>query len=354
MTLAAAQERLETGGAVDTRPWANVPQFPGVIGTFMGRDALALAVSYLDLQPDDTVLLPAFTCEEVIRPFRGRTRITFYGVGPELAADPDEIRAKLSASRARAMLVIHYFGFLQPYREEIQRICREQGTWLIEDCAHSLLTAGSGETGDLAVYSFRKIIPLPDGGGLRVNRAAKAVAPSFYPKLYSSALSLAIAAKSRLHLHAAAFSRAGLTSSANSVLSNGTPPAAGEHLLPLSGFARRGLAAASLADIVQRRREDYGYWQKLAPQNGLAPQFGALPAEVCPLGFPARAKNRDSLYERARSQGIYLKVHWRLSPALAAECGGSVDVSRETITLPVYPELGARDRETLTKIIAGK
>ncbi|PYS07852.1 MAG: hypothetical protein DMG15_28995, partial [Acidobacteria bacterium] len=54
---------------VETRRLGDVPHFPYLIGTFMGRDALSLAVSYLDLTKDDTVVLPVFTCQDVLKSF---------------------------------------------------------------------------------------------------------------------------------------------------------------------------------------------------------------------------------------------------------------------------------------------
>src|SRR2546428_517601 len=102
---------------------AKVNPFPGVIGTFMGRDAFALAASLLDLGANDTVLLPAYLCREVLKPFLGRTRVEFYDLRSDLTVDPEEIRLKLGQARIKMMMIINYFGFLQPYRKEIKKIC---------------------------------------------------------------------------------------------------------------------------------------------------------------------------------------------------------------------------------------
>ncbi|HUK26207.1 MAG TPA: DegT/DnrJ/EryC1/StrS family aminotransferase [Terriglobales bacterium] len=327
-----------------------IPQFPGVTPTFMGRDAFALLAHNLGLGAQDTVLLPAFSCPEVVRPFTRRAQAAFYDLGPDLAVDPELVRARLKAAPVKALVLINYFGFLQPHRAQIKEICESNGTWLVEDCAHSLLTEGSGQTGDAAVYSFRKIIPVPDGGGLRWNRPQPTHPPvGFHPKLYADSLSLAASLKSRLGLRG--LNRQSVASVAGATLPR--PQAAEKELrlLPMSSFAQRGLAAAGLWEIVRRRRADYQFWQEVAHNSPLGvPMFEALPAGVCPLGFPMLIKNREALYERARRRGIYLRVHWRLSPQ-AAEHRHSYRVAQLSITLPVYPELAAREREALAEIL---
>ena len=98
--------------------------FPGVIGTYMGRDALLLAVSSLDLGPDDTVLLPAYLCREVLRPFLGKVRVEYYDVRPDLTVNPEYIELKLIQNRVKMMVIINYFGFLH-------RIARSLRTYVL-------------------------------------------------------------------------------------------------------------------------------------------------------------------------------------------------------------------------------
>src|SRR5215475_5786733 len=163
----------------------HVPKFPGMLGTFMGRDALSLALSALHLDSADSILLPVFTCQEVLKSFVGRVNVTFYDVRPDLSIDPDVIKTHLSRRKTGMVLITDYFGFLQPHRREIRNLCDEYGCTLIEDCAHSLLTEGAGTLGDFATYSLRKLLPVPDGGGLRINNQEVSLHPDFHPNLYS-------------------------------------------------------------------------------------------------------------------------------------------------------------------------
>jgi len=340
----------ESIDAVEPCSWGNVPQFPGLVGTFMGRDALSLAVSYLGLTKNDTVVLPVYTCQDVLKSFVGKCHVVFYDVGYDLTIHPDQLRAKLRGKeRIRMVLITNYFGFLQPYRNEIKKLCAESDICLIEDCAHSLLTEGSGETGDLSTYSLRKILPLRDGGGLRINGNAKLPVPKYHRPLYSDTLSFLALAKSSLNMRSEKFSRARVASHTAQVV---PLPTSNSRILPLSRFARRSMGNISFADVARKRRDDFQFWQAATRGNpALIPMFEDLPTGVCPLGFAVRTKDRQSLETRAREKGINLRVHWRLDAALGGECRTSHELSKEMVTLPVYPELEPKEREVLARIV---
>jgi hypothetical protein len=334
---------------------SDTPRFPGVIGTFMGRDALSLAVSYLGLKSTDTVLLPVYTCQEVLRSFLDQTNVVFYDVLPDLTIDPDEISAKLVKCHAKMVLITNYFGFLQPYRREIKKICVDRGVPVIEDCAHSLLTSGSGDTGDLSTYSFRKILPLPDGGGLKVDPAAKPCVPEFYPAAYSNVLSVVAIAKSRLNIHTEMLSRARVAGSAKSMLPSIAAPRESGRTMRLSSFARARMANISFPEIIEKRRNDFKFWQDVVNgTDSLVSVCGDLPPDVCPLGFAVRTANRASIELNARTKGIKLSVHWRLDPGLGPECRTSHELSSEMLTLPVYPDLREEDRGVLADLLTAR
>jgi perosamine synthetase len=344
--------RIEAQTNGEGAPLGTISRFPDVIGTFMGRDALSLAVHYLELQNDDTVLLPVYTCQEVLNTFVKNAKVIFYDVRPDLTIDPDEIRAKLNKNKIRMVMITNYFGFLQPFREEIKKICAEGDASLIEDCAHSLLTQGSGETGDLVIYSFRKILPISDGGGLKVNGRRHSPAIKFYPRLYSNAISVLIMTKSTFGIRTNKLSRARLTAHKEKVLPTASSTNKDGRVLPLSYFAESGMANLSFPEIAKRRRQDFEYWSRASKKKGsLVPVFDDLPQDVCPFGFPARVKNRELIESRARDAGVQLSVHWRLDPRLGSECRNSHNLSRQLLTLPLYPDLSEKTREIVTGVV---
>jgi len=326
--------------------------FSGFIGTFMARDALGLAGRYLDLKRDDTVLLPAYLCKEVLRPFAGKSRLLFYDVSDDLSVEPDTIRGWLDRERVRLLVVINYFGFLQPWRHEIARICAEHQTVLLEDCAHSLLTDGSGDTGHLSVVSYRKLLPVFDGGGLRIGGAAPELTVPYHPRLYSNMLSMLATVKALTHFRSDTLSRAGVADRRSTAVADERPQWQGK-VLPLSWFTSNGAANAPFAEIVDRRRADYEFWQAhVVAASGLSPVMSRLGEGVCPLGFPALAEDRDALKSELERAGVPVTVHWALPPGVGLECANSQRLSRRMMTLPVYPELDRRAAERAPDILA--
>jgi dTDP-4-amino-4,6-dideoxygalactose transaminase len=317
----------------------------------MARDALSLAAMYLELTRDDVVLLPAYSCKEVLRPFVGRCRLLFYDVEDDLSLDLGVIRGLLGREKVRLLLIINYFGFLQPCREEIARLCAEHGTVLLEDCAHSLLTRGSGETGDLSVVSYRKLLPVFDGGGLKIRFRKPGFTVPYHPRLYSNVLSLLATGKALTHLRSDVLSRAGVADRRGTRVATerlGGP----RRVLPLSWFASNGAGNAPLADIVKRRRLDYDFWQELITSaSDMRPLKKCNGEGVCPLGFPVTAQNRDASRAELERVGVPVKVHWALPPDVGGQCPNSYRLSRHMMTLPLYPELTVSTKERVASAL---
>jgi perosamine synthetase len=343
---------MKTKNLIDMFRAGGTFPFPNVITTFMGRDAISLAVTFLQLGADDTVLLPSYTCLEAIKPFLKTTNVVYYELSQDLAADPEEIRRKCDQYRIKMVMIINYFGFLQPGRKEIRRICTDRGIILMEDCAHSLLTKGSGETGDLAIYSYAKILPVPDGGGLEIKDGAGCFRPQFSPRSFSTFLSALVILKSITNIRVDVLSRSWLTSH-----KKGHVPREGNghgkpRVFPMSFFSKNAIGNTSLQEAIERRREDFAYWQDISLRTDRwKPLYSDLPQGVCPLGFPVVMARRDHLKARLHSESVYLKTHWHLPDSVGAEFAISHALSAHTLTLPVYPDLGPRVKGAIRRLI---
>ena len=112
---------------------------------------------------------PSYICAEATTPLKdiGQT-VRYYPVGDHLEPDWDWLETNLDAE-ARALLLVHYFGFPNSVQEALE-FSRRHSLFLVEDCAHSFLTRVVGETigsfGDGGFYSYRKVLPVPNGAGL--------------------------------------------------------------------------------------------------------------------------------------------------------------------------------------------
>jgi dTDP-4-amino-4,6-dideoxygalactose transaminase len=157
---AAMQDNLElvrgAGGPAGEPNWSHHFGAGGVYtATVNGREAIGLALDELDLSPADEVVI-----------------VTTSG-GPYVSACVTEaISARCGwtrtlGSRARAILVIHEFGFPARLTPELA----SAGLPVIEDVAYALgahpADGTTGRLGDYVIYSFAKSIPVSFGGLLK-------------------------------------------------------------------------------------------------------------------------------------------------------------------------------------------
>src|SRR5262249_14275549 len=99
-------------------------------------------------------------------------QVDFYSTKRDCTVDLLDIIGRITPT-TRALLVVHYFGFPQGIHE-LREICKRHQIALIEDCAHVLCGDIDGQPlgsfGDAAIFSWRKFLPIYDGGELVINR----------------------------------------------------------------------------------------------------------------------------------------------------------------------------------------
>lgn len=139
----------------------------------LGRNAMYAGCRLLGLREGDEVLAPAWICDSALEPYRALgCKIVFYRIDPyTFQVDVHHIQ-KLITPRTRLLHVVQHFG--QPLLwNEIWAIREQFGLPILEDNAYSLFSSVEGREfgsfGDIAIFSLRKNLPLPDGGMLRVN-----------------------------------------------------------------------------------------------------------------------------------------------------------------------------------------
>src|SRR5206468_11752675 len=86
-----------------------------------------------------------------------------------------DVEAKVHAHRPRAVIVVHIGGHLAFDVERIAALCRAQGIFLIEDCAHAHGASWHGRRpgtwGDAGIWSFAPTKTVSTGeGGMLVSR----------------------------------------------------------------------------------------------------------------------------------------------------------------------------------------
>src|SRR5438874_8824495 len=92
----------------------------------------------------------------------------FYLVGGDLWPLLDELERSVESQSPAAILVVNYFGF-PPAPEDAARFrALREPCLVVEDCVQGSLVelpdAAGGTIGDAVFTSFRKYLPVPDGG----------------------------------------------------------------------------------------------------------------------------------------------------------------------------------------------
>ena len=140
---------------------------------YRARNAIYHAFRALGFDRGETVLMPDYhNTNEVAAVRAAGATVRFYPIGRNLEPDLESLGRLIRSTDARALFVIHYFGWAQPVKE-LLALCEARGLLLFEDCALALLseTLGRplGSFGQYATYCLYKTLPVPNGGVLVVN-----------------------------------------------------------------------------------------------------------------------------------------------------------------------------------------
>jgi dTDP-4-amino-4,6-dideoxygalactose transaminase len=266
-------------------------------------------------------------------------RPVFYRIDENLAPQIQHIETLINP-RTKAILVAHFFGFPAPL-DALKSLCRAHGIRLIEDCAHSLFGQGPlgplGSSGDAAIFSPRKFLPIPDGGIAVLNSSSIEFPDQSVPptelltaarvlRLWHKALKVNAPLGRRLMqrlLFVTAWplmwSTSGLVKSVARVTRQwdadvrSFDPSYRALLQGMSYYSRNFME--QLDDpyaIVRARRHNYEKLLAAAQITaGVEPLFSSLPAGVNPLCFPVRCRAPRQAADVLSRWGIEASDWWR-------------------------------------------
>ena len=148
--------------------------------TNSARKSFSYILKIINFKESEKLLIPAYigyTDREgsgVLDPIQeNNIKYEFYSINEEFKIDMDEIQNLISKNNIKALLLIHYFGFLYCDIEKLKEICKINQVLLIEDCAHSLYSKYNqtllGDFGDFSFYSLHKVLPTETGGMFKIN-----------------------------------------------------------------------------------------------------------------------------------------------------------------------------------------
>jgi dTDP-4-amino-4,6-dideoxygalactose transaminase len=144
---------------------------PYVIPVASGHDALFLALSALQLQTGDEVIIPANAYPTVFPAALLHLKIILCDVDEQGQLSLPELQKKVT-SDTKAVIMVHMYGLIGEL-QKIQQFLRKQKIPLIEDCAQAFGSSIGkklvGTFGDLGCFSFyptKNLGTLGDGGAV--------------------------------------------------------------------------------------------------------------------------------------------------------------------------------------------
>jgi len=322
-----------------------------LIFTYNGRGAIFQLLTALPAGDKKFILVPAFHCPTVVEPLiRAGYQPRFYAITPRLEIDIADLRSRLDENVA-AVIVINYFGFPAAL-SEVRKLSDRFGAILVEDCAHSFLSADPvrlcGQQSDAAIFSFKKLAPTLVGGAIRVNSLPCAVPEPQMNASLGNSLQLLRRAMSEAVDNSDSMPvrwvrsiigklRGGWRAAKTMPDSDNTDGEPATFDYPyvdrlarssLPGLARRVLAAAPLAEYVTRRRRNYELLASILGEiDGMQSVYPELPGDVCPWAYPVLLDNRAQLDIRLHAAGVPLFTFGEtLHPAFE-------DVAQRDVTL---------------------
>lgn len=351
---------------------------PGVALTFSGTVAVYQAFRALGLPAGSVVLCPSYNCGHEIEPLmRLGLQIQCYRVTSDLEADIEDINRRMDRG-VKALLVTHFFGFGQGL-EELRSLCDRRGVFLVEDCAHALLSSNRegdlGRVGDAAIFSIRKTLPLPNGGAVIFNNPALVMKGPLTPPprltTWLKACDLTRkAAADDLEREPSGRTLFPFAALAPLMLGNELlarlHPAAGtacydpddeafdfdQRIMTwgISPFSLRMLDQVEWSGVARKRRENYRYLAAALSQvGGCEVMRPEIPDHTCPLFLPVLVSRRREVFRHLVQHRIHPAIWWdQKHPAVSwEEFPEAIILKDRVLALPVHQDIEASQLDYL-------
>lgn len=365
-----------------------------------GREALQMALAALPIPPGSIILVQSFTCMVVINAIRwAGHRPLFVDIDPSYNLDPADLENKIRAHcgtgidsgvspGCAAVIVQHTFGIPAQMRR-IGEICRNNGLYIVEDCAHALgavsesgnpgEVAQVGAAGDISIFSFgrSKVISAVNGGLVAVNNpalagpvrlAAEMLQPAARGRTVQNLLHIPVTSLAKTFYWSPLGKLVMLVSQKLHLINLEVTPAEKQSRRPHYFISRlpnamARLALAQLAKLdrfnLSRRKAAQYYFDHLSVAAG--PDPSAHPGAIF-LRYPLQVANPRQVLRQAKKQGVILGDWYSVPVApcdvdasktgyVPGSCPHCESANARMINLPTHPALTTADLRRIVKII---
>lgn len=314
----------------------------------------------------ESVLVPDYHSGNEVSAIRAAgASIVYYPVLRNL--EPDlEVLSRLAKSNPRVIYVIHYLGWPQPLRE-IEELCREHGSILVEDCALSLLSDIDGQAlgsfGDYSVFCLYKTLPVPNGGLLVQNRNILRDLSELELEQCPRAAEAGRSAELVLEAFRSRCDGIGSVLSGMKHAFGQLMRAAKVRHVPVGNIgwniADVNIAMSSVSTTVMggldydqirhRRRENYLLMQSRL-DGRVTMLRDDLKSGVCPLFFPILVQDKRSAAEALWKRGIGAVEFWNDEGSLASSSSGAGAkfLRAHVLELPIHQDVTRSQVEYIT------
>jgi len=304
-----------------------------VVGVGSGTDAIEVALRALGIGAGDEVITAANTCVPTVVGIcaSGATPVLVDADPNTLTLDPTRLQEAMTP-KTRAIVPVHLYGHACDM-DAVRSVSDTAGVFVVEDCAQAHGTFHRdrmcGTLGDAAAFSFypsKNLGAYGDGGAVVTRNAA----------LADSMRRLRNYGKEDAYTHRA-----------------------------LGVNSRLDEIQAAILRVKLRRLDEWNGARRERAEwyaSGLSGLPLRLPAEAewcrsCHHLYPIRTERRDALREHLAANSIATQIHYP-SPIHLLEAYGELghgpgtfpvaeQASKETLSLPLYPELSKDDARTV-------
>jgi dTDP-4-amino-4,6-dideoxygalactose transaminase len=334
---------------------------PHQLSFCVARSGIYHLFQALELKPTDVVLVPDYHSGTEVAAIRAAgATITFYPVLRNLEPDLEALSRLARELHPRVIYAIHYLGWPQPLNE-IQALCRQEGSILIEDCALSLLSeidrGALGAFGDYSIFCLYKTLPVPNGGLLVQNRNVLRILEDLKlekcPRLSALGRTAELALESvrsrASHVGKVLFE---VKQAVGRILRRG-----GARHVPVGdigwdiGNVKIGMSPISstvmegldYGQVRKKRRDNYMFLQGRL-QHRVRMLRADLDEGVCPLFFPILVEDKHSAAKALRAQGIGAVEFW--NDPLNYRIGADAQFLRaHVLELPIHQGVNSSQAE---------
>lgn len=321
------------------------------------RTGLHAALERRTFGPGATALLPAFVSCAVADACRAAgLSVAHYPVEADLSLAPERVVERIEDVEPAVVAFNHYFGFPDPAFDHLAAVAREVGSVVVEDCARGLFGRHPdgrllGSVGDVAIFSLRKVLPVPNGGLVVADDLGPGTEPTdrvteWRPAVESVGVAATRALDPPLDPWALAGEAMELVRRARAVLPterdwSGRRP---------GRLTRIGLARTDPERVVATRRERYGRLRAaVADVEGVSVLTPPAHDGACPYGvvvrFDGGQRVRDRAFARLRVRGVPAQVLQWPSDAEASDPAtnpGAFDLRTSSLVVATHQQVPER------------